>query len=290
MGKNLCFISLVLILLLTSTCKKVDLSASKNLEAGRILVFGHGGSGFPTEKNPYPPNSASSVFRAIDFLGADGVEIDVQLSGDSTLVLYHDEDLSTQTACQGCIAKTVFADIKKCSYRRYYQYKPGEEGIAALKEILERFKQYQKVPLVSVNVHLQYNCLNYDDWEKYFKTFANSLAKILNKYKAHEWVFVESGNPDFLKLLGIIDPNMQLYYDAPVNQATIEECVKNNWMGLVSPLDESPKDLIKIAHDKKLKVAVYNVKLRNEIREAIVVNPDFIQSDNVLLLKQYLSE
>jgi len=290
MGKNIGFISLVLVLVLTTTCKKVDLSASKNLEAGRILVFGHGGSGFPTEKNPYPPNSASSVFRAIDFLGADGVEIDVQLSSDSVLILYHDEDLRTQTACKGCIAETSISGLANCDYRRYYHFKSNGEGIATLKDILERFKQYQTHPLVSVNVHLHYDCLPDVQLETYVHTFARSIVKLIKDYTAYDWVFVESGTPDFLNILRALDSQLKLYYDAPVTPFTVDQCLNNNWQGLISPLDEASKEHIELAHDKKLKVAVYNVKLRNEIKQAIEVNPDFIQSDNVQLLKQYLNE
>lgn len=290
MGKNFGLISLVLVLVLSATCKKVDLTATKTLEAGRILVFGHGGSGFPTEKNPYPPNSASSVFRAIDFLGADGVEIDVQLTRDSVVVLYHDQDLITQTQCVGCIANKDFSYLSGCQYRGYYQYKPNSEGIAQLTDILERFSKYQKIPLVSINVHLTYDCLSFDELMPYFITFAKSLERIISKLKAHEWAYVESENQDFLKLLGGIDPDLQLYFDAPVTSTTIEQCLKNNWKGLVSPLDEAPKEMVASAHSKKLKVAVYHVKLRKDIKHSIEINPDFIQSDNILLLKKYLSE
>jgi glycerophosphoryl diester phosphodiesterase len=276
--------------MLSATCKKVDLSATKLLEAGRILVFGHGGSGFPTEKNPYPPNSASSVFRAIDFLGADGVEIDVQMSKDSVIVLYHDQDLITQTQCVGCISNTEFSYLSGCHYRGFYQYQPQAEGIALLADILYRFSKYQKIPLVSIQVHLKYDCLSFDELMPYFKTFANSLEKVITKTNAHEWAYIESENQDFLKLFAGINPNLQLFYDAAVTNSALEQCLKNNWKGLVSPLEDASKEMIAMAHSKKLKVALYNVKLRREIKQAIQINPDFIQTDNILLLKQYLSE
>ena len=68
--------------------------------APRPLVLGHAGAGFFTPLNPFnplPPSSLAGVRHALA-QGADGVEVDVQLSQDSVLVLYHDPGLTSMTA------------------------------------------------------------------------------------------------------------------------------------------------------------------------------------------------
>ena len=55
--------------------------------------MGHGGMGF---SNVYPMNTFESIMHCIN-LGADGTEIDVQMTKDGILVAYHDRELSNKT-------------------------------------------------------------------------------------------------------------------------------------------------------------------------------------------------
>ena len=88
-------------LTLASTgCRKPDIHNIKNLNNGKIMIIGHGGSGFQSVINPLPTNSAASVSKALDELEADGVELDVQLTADKQLILYHDARLESQTNCK----------------------------------------------------------------------------------------------------------------------------------------------------------------------------------------------
>ena len=51
-------------------------------------VVGHGGAG-----DFFPGNSRQSIAKALD-LGVDRVEFDVQMAGDGTLVLVHDDSVT----------------------------------------------------------------------------------------------------------------------------------------------------------------------------------------------------
>ena len=86
-------------------CKKKSFQIN-NLNGGQIEILGHGGSGYA---DLYPIDTKESVFNCLN-LGADGSEMDVQLTKDNVLVLFHDEDLSLNTNMTGLIRQYTFEE------------------------------------------------------------------------------------------------------------------------------------------------------------------------------------
>lgn len=94
----------------------------------------------------WPPNTICAVRKDLE-AGADAIEIDVQVSRDGDVVLYHPEDLSEQTAASGKVAdKTTLELINLDSTAKYkgsseYQQSctPEELKIAKLTEVLQKF-------------------------------------------------------------------------------------------------------------------------------------------------------
>ena len=84
--KEFIYISLLSILLFSCQVEDFELN---NLNGNRIDALGHGGMGI---SNLYPSNSAESILNCL-YLGATGTEIDIQMTSDGVLVLFHDEEL-----------------------------------------------------------------------------------------------------------------------------------------------------------------------------------------------------
>ena len=87
-------------------CSNQKAPPIENLRGGNIQVIGHGGSGFLSLFSPFnalPPNSLASLSKALFVDKSDGVEIDVQMSKDSVLILYHDKKLESKTSSQGYV-------------------------------------------------------------------------------------------------------------------------------------------------------------------------------------------
>ena len=85
------------------SCEKVDLDGINNLNDNKITLIGHGGIGFESAQNPLPHNSITSLTKAIDAYGVEGVEADIQLSADDKIFMYHDNTLESGTDCGGCV-------------------------------------------------------------------------------------------------------------------------------------------------------------------------------------------
>jgi len=102
------------------SCKKETFDIH-NLNDDKISILGHGGMGIG---HTYPMNSLESILNCLN-LGADGTEIDVQMTKDGVLVAFHDETLEESTDLSGHIYNNSWEEIKdaRFSYPHYGNYK-----------------------------------------------------------------------------------------------------------------------------------------------------------------------
>lgn len=107
----------------------------------RPLVLGHRGS-----PRVHQENTLAGIRKAVE-LGADGVEIDVFMTVDGKLVLFHDEETERLTGVRGNITQMSWDEVARLRIRRSLDVGggkrvryPREEPIALLEEVLEEFK------------------------------------------------------------------------------------------------------------------------------------------------------
>jgi glycerophosphoryl diester phosphodiesterase len=75
--------------------------------------IGHRGTGPTREGHPFPENSISS-FEAAIADGADGIELDVEITMDGEIIVMHDDTLDRTTNCTGCVSAATFDEIRAC--------------------------------------------------------------------------------------------------------------------------------------------------------------------------------
>ncbi len=82
------------------------------------------------------PENTLAAFRLAHEVGADGVELDVQLSADGHVVVIHDETLDRTTTGKGPVGRTTLAELRSldagCGREGYLG-----ERIPLLEEVLE---------------------------------------------------------------------------------------------------------------------------------------------------------
>jgi glycerophosphoryl diester phosphodiesterase len=91
-------------------------------DSDRVRVFGHRGSPAPGR----PENSVAAVTEALR-QGADGVEVDVRLTADDTLVCSHGPVLRTRTGARLDVATSASGDLLGVA---------GRNSLATLAEVL----------------------------------------------------------------------------------------------------------------------------------------------------------
>ena len=97
----------------------------------------------------YPENTIPSFEGAIA-LGADMVELDVQLTADKEVVVFHDEKISRCTDGRGRIADYTLAQLKKLDAGSWYGKKYKNTRIPTLPEVLRLCKNK-----IAVNIEIK---------------------------------------------------------------------------------------------------------------------------------------
>ena len=81
--------------------------------------------------------------------GADGIELDVEITVDGQLVIMHDDTVDRTTDCTGCVSKMTFNEVRACNLLDAAE-QPTEEHPPTLDEV------YAAVPSPAlINVELK---------------------------------------------------------------------------------------------------------------------------------------
>jgi len=276
-----------LILLLWTGCDTVDLDKIDNLNNGKVDIIAHGGGGFQSLIQPLPTNSFTSIEQAIDGLNADGMEIDLKVTSDSVVVLYHDNTLEKSTGCAGCPETYDAQSILNCKYKNYYGSGAlKDEYIISLQQVIDHFKGRQKLPHIYASPKRPTTCSEQDPTAK--EKYAKALVKIIQDNNAYSWISVYDGTPEFLNLVRSMDPNIHLIYNAIEFDESLNAVIVNNYSGLVIGLDDVTKEQVKLAHNNNKKVIIWGMYRRKETIEAIEKNADAIMTDNIQVAQELL--
>ena len=105
----------------------------------RTLVWGHRGA------SGYAPENTLAAFEKAVEMGADGIELDVQLTKDGELVVIHDETIDRVSDGSGWVKDYTYAKLIKHNFNRTHpEYEhaqiPTLEETPMRKKNLERIK------------------------------------------------------------------------------------------------------------------------------------------------------
>ncbi len=260
-------IALFIILFIVFSCQKKGFDII-NLNNNKILVLGHGGMGIG---QTYPMNSFESILNCLS-LGADGTELDVQMTKDSILVAFHDESLEHSTDISGQIFNKTWSEIKHATYKNpiYTNYK-----LITLDELFTNISNQTEYKFF-----LDCKNFNPDTSSSYLNTFNNALIKIIDKHNLENSVYIEFKRNDLIKSLKIKRPDLKIfvYNDFHLALAMVNEF---QLQGITISIDNISKNEVIKAHNNGTMIAVFNTHSKNRNIEAIEKNVDFIQSDKV---------
>lgn len=94
-------------------------SCTKKESFADVKILGHAATGLDILNSAYHDNSREAVEYALAIEGSDGVEIDIQLSKDGKLWLYHDNQLESETNGSGCINNLNASELATFHYKTF---------------------------------------------------------------------------------------------------------------------------------------------------------------------------
>lgn len=269
-------------LLLPVACASPSLPTSY-----RPLVIGHAGSGFLTPINPFnplPPNSWASLQQALR-RGADGLEVDVQLSQDSVVMLYHDARLESMTAARGCIGEWRAADLQRLPYRAGWVYDWfQQERLLTLEDVLRR--THSRPPHLHLDLHHADECRPDDAYGR-APMVARALARLLRRYPwPPERLLILTTHQPTLALLRRQMPTVPLGLEITENFAAgLRAAQAAEVKIIVVAKDLMTREHTEQAHAAGLQVVAFGGRSAKTVRRLLGTRPDAIQTDNVRAMR-----
>lgn len=130
----------------------------------------------------YPENTILAFQKAID-AGADGIELDVQLTKDNVVVIIHDETIDRTTNGKGYVADYTYEELSKFDASYIYREKMGFNKIPTLKEYFELVKNLDFI----TNIELKTGINEYLGIEE-------KVFELIKEYKLEKRVIISSFN------------------------------------------------------------------------------------------------
>jgi glycerophosphoryl diester phosphodiesterase len=278
------------IILLFAYCQKTDLSEVSNLRSGEIAIIGHGGMGFQSPDVNLPANSFESITKAVENYQADGVEVDVQMSVDGTLYLYHDNRLQTLTDCLGCLYQWKDIELVDCQYVSGFAFQQNNNrGLVKLQAILERFGQLDPKPTIFLDLKTSPDCPNTFEYRDFEDQYIESLLSLIDQFDGEDWIIPESASLDLLRTLKERQPDLRLNYFSIIDEASVEIAVTEGFFGLSANFDGVKEGATKLAHESGISITLGIQRTRNDAIRMIEYSADFIYTDNIPLLQSILN-
>jgi glycerophosphoryl diester phosphodiesterase len=164
------------------------LACRKQESYPEVQIFGHAGMGMDIGMSAFHDNSIESIQLALSLPTMDGVEVDVRMSADGTLWLYHENKLEAHTDGAGCIFETSDAELEHLRYKSLHR-----EKLARLDQIWP-FLQPGHLLILDLK-HWNECTAGYVDMEQ----FKAALYEIPIQYRTQ--IILDSSNPNWLTAL-----------------------------------------------------------------------------------------
>ncbi|MDR6998670.1 glycerophosphodiester phosphodiesterase [Neobacillus niacini] len=127
----------------------------------------------------FAENTMSAFYEA-EKAGADGLELDVQLTKDGELVVIHDEKVNRTTSGNGFVKDYLFKDIRKLNANKKGLKK---EIIPSLIEVLE----WMQTNTLLCNIELKNGLFAYEGMEE-------KVIKLVQNYRLSDRIIISSFN------------------------------------------------------------------------------------------------
>ncbi|MDT8413514.1 MAG: glycerophosphodiester phosphodiesterase family protein [Vicingaceae bacterium] len=258
---NFKLITLLLLLSFSFSCNKEENLVINNLNNGVIFGIGHGGIGLQSIYNQLPENSMASIKKAIEVYNTDGVEVDVQMTKDYKLVLYHDNKLETSTNGYGFIYEhnlTELSDIKfdKDVYVNVFL----NEKILSFSTLLAYLSNRKYPPQLHLDLRQWLYDKSIHTSNEFFFIYATEIVNLIYRYNYQQHTFINSSDLDLLKIFKGLDASLNLTIESNDIYYASDLAKENNLYGIVANDKLITKSDIDYAHSKNVKVMLFNMR------------------------------
>ncbi len=214
------------------------------------LVWAHRGA------SGYAPENTLAAFEKAVELGADGVELDIQLTKDDEIVVIHDEKIDRTSDGKGWVKDYTLEELRGFNYNRT---KPEYEhaDIPTMREVFELLKPTG----LFINIEIKTGVFFYDKIEE-------KILALTKEMGMEDRVCYSSFNHYTVKRIHELKPDAEvgfLYADGPIDMPSYGEKYEVN--ALHPALYNLQYDgFIKECKEKGLKLNVWTVNEKEHMQ------------------------
>jgi glycerophosphoryl diester phosphodiesterase len=243
---------------------------------GKPLNLGHRGA------SAAAPANTLAAFRLALELGADGFELDVQLTADNELVVIHDYSVDHTTDGSGLVRQKTLAELKKLDAGVRFAPRFAGERIPTLREV---FDMAGKGPFINVEIKTASPRGN---------GLEPRLIALIREFGLGERLVVSSFNPFALWRMRRLAPDLKL---ALLYADDLPAYLRDRWLAFLShPNALNPKytmateEHVRWAQAHGYGLYVWTVDGEAEMRRLAALGVTGIITNRPDVLKRVLSE
>lgn len=168
-------------------------------ERGSVGIWAHRGMSMR-----YPENTLLAFEKAAQVPGICGIELDVQLSKDGEIVVFHDETIDRVTYGSGRLTDYTLQELREIKFKdtEHFDCKESYIRIPTFEEVLALLKPYCMENGLRINVELKTSVIHYEGLEQ--KTYDVIKKTGMEKYVIYSSFWAES-----VKKMKEFDPECQ---------------------------------------------------------------------------------
>jgi len=259
--------------------------------SNKLEIHGHRGA-----RASYPENSILAFDYAMS-IGVDALELDLNMTKDKNIVIYHNRNIDTELCTNGLslpIKELTLLEIKKydCGVFQNKDFKEQHVQIQKIPTFIELLEwinnsNYSNKNTIKLNIEIKTETGLDTDTEVI--EFAKELVSIVNKYNVANRTIIESFDERALKAVKNIDKNITLSLLIEDSNINMIELAKNINVDIISPeYSLLNKDLVKKMHDNKFRVLPWGINSTISLQEMIDINVDGIIADDPKKMIDYI--
>ncbi|ADU94790.1 glycerophosphodiester phosphodiesterase [Geobacillus sp. Y412MC52] len=165
------------------------------------LIFAHRGAA-----GTHPENTMAAFIEA-EKAGADGIELDVQLTKDGEVVVIHDETVDRTTDGSGWVKDITYRELRRLNAAAMWDGKHGHCPIPHLEEVLAWLSSTR----MAVNIELKNSLIAYE-------TLEQKTISLVRRYGLEKRTILSSFNHHSMRLCRTLAPEIEtaLLYIEPL--------------------------------------------------------------------------
>lgn len=186
--------------------------------ASGVKIWAHRGCSYA-----FPENTLAAFRAACEVPGITGIELDVQMSKDGQVVIFHDEKIDRLMDAEGNVRDYSLEELQKLRFRDwdYAAHETGGEKeesrmcIPTLEDVLRLVKPYSAEKNVKINIELKNSVVRYEGMEE-------KVLALVGQYGMEQYIVYSSFNPESLQLLKRLDPSVE----TGILQTAVSKCLE----------------------------------------------------------------